>query len=191
RDQKPFDALTKAIIPELKDSATSGLQIWSAASSTGQEPLSITMSILEEFGSSVNFHLDATDISSKALDKCKSGVYTGLDVQRGLPIQLLMKYFINANDNQWTAKPELLGRVSYDSFNLLTGNFPFQKYHIIFCRNVLIYQNQANKHKIMEKLTDALKTGGYLILGAGESLVGMNVGLKTKTVANCMVFQKE
>ena len=99
------------------------IKIWSCASSTGQEPLSILMTIKENFPNipSNAVSLLATDISQEALKKCKSGKYSNLDVQRGLPITLLMKYFEKNIDDSWMAKPELMNLVHYESFNLLTS----------------------------------------------------------------------
>jgi chemotaxis protein methyltransferase CheR len=124
RDEKPFHVLVNDIIPaicELKKSKT--INIWSCASSTGQEPLSIMMSVKEaqEVGkvdSGVIVNFKATDISTKALDKAKAGVYSGLDVQRGLPIQVMIKYFESDNSGSWKAKSSIHSPISYSSFNL-------------------------------------------------------------------------
>lgn len=191
RDDKPFEALANDIIPMIYESTKSkNIRIWSCASSTGQEPLSILMSILEKYNNEYTIDFEATDISSKALAKASSGQYTNLDVQRGLPIQLLVKYFDSVANNEWKAKPELHSKVKYSEFNLLTGRYPLNKYHVIFCRNVLIYQDKENKNAILEKLSDALRPGGFLILGAGESLIGTGMNLDQITLSNCMVFQK-
>ncbi|MBT4793536.1 MAG: protein-glutamate O-methyltransferase CheR [Halobacteriovoraceae bacterium] len=191
RDTKPFDALAKDMIPAIQAQYPhETINIWSCASSTGQEPLSIIMSIFENLGSATRFTFDATDISTKALSKAKSGLYTGLDVQRGLPIQLLMKYFEQKEDNEWQAKSEILSKVNYSSFNLFTGPFVPEKYHVIFCRNVLIYQDTENKVEILHKLAKTLKPGGFLILGAGESLIGTKTDLAQKSLQNSMVFQR-
>jgi chemotaxis protein methyltransferase CheR len=191
RDNKPFDALASDIIPLInKNFNTKNLKIWSCASSTGQEPLSIIMTILEKYGSEYSINFDATDISTKALAKAKSGQYTNLDVQRGMPVQLLVKYFDNLESGDWKAKPEVLNKVTYGEFNLFTGAFPLNKYHVIFCRNVLIYQESKNKNEILESIASSLAPGGFLILGAGESLIGTGTALEQVTLGNCMVFQK-
>ena len=117
-------------------------------------------------------------------------MYTNLEVQRGLPITLLMKYFDNQDDGTWVAKSELHSKINYQEFNLLTGQFPTMKYDIIFCRNVLIYQEMKNKNEIMQKLYDALKPGGFLLMGAGESMIGTTVEFKQETHSNMMVFRK-
>ena len=134
--------------------------------------------------------LTATDISTKAIDKCKSGVYSNLEAQRGLPISLLMKYFDNQDDGSWKAKSELTSQVNYGFFNLLTDNYPLNKYDVIFCRNVLIYQDKENKDAIMHNLYAALKPGGFLLMGAGESMIGSTVEFNQKSYSNMMVFRK-
>ena len=195
RDIKPFAALTNDIIPSLlARNAGKSIDIWSCASSTGQEPLSILMSIKENLpklkDSQIRF--SATDISSKALAKAKSATYTNLDVQRGLPINLLMKYFDNnEQDGSWTAKSDLAKGVQYGEFNLLSGIFPFSKYDVIYCRNVLIYQDAENKDQIIHNLLKALKPNGYLIMGAGESMIGTTVSYTQETLSGMMVFRKE
>ena len=193
RDNKPFTALTKDIIPNLaKENPGGMISIWSCASSTGQEPLSILMSIMENNPtlSTSQLEIYATDISSKALDKCRSGNYSNLEVQRGLPITMLMKYFDNEEDGSWTAKKSLSSKIHYDEFNLLTSVYPQNRYDIIFCRNVLIYQDQENKDKILHKMLESLRPGGYFIMGAGESLIGTTVSMDQNTLSDMMVFRK-
>lgn len=193
RDQKPFDALTNDIIPRLlNENSHRAISIWSCASSTGQEPLSILMSISEKCPTlSLNqINFEATDISENALAKAKSGTYSNLDVQRGLPIDLLVKYFENnEKDSSWSVKSDLLKHVDYSEFNLLTGMFPVNKYDVIFCRNVLIYQDSQNKDKIIHQLLSALKPHGYLIMGAGESMIGTTVKYTQETISGMMVFR--
>jgi chemotaxis protein methyltransferase CheR len=195
RDIKPFTALTNDIIPSLlKDNPSKPIDIWSCASSTGQEPLSILMSIREHCPTvkDAQIRFNATDISTKALAKAKSATYTNLDVQRGLPVNLLMKYFDNnEQDGSWTAKPSIANGVQYGEFNLLTGSFPISKYDVIYCRNVLIYQDAENKDKIMHNLLSALKPNGFLIMGAGESMIGTSVTYTQESLSGMMVFRKE
>ena len=196
RDEKPFKALVNDMIPQIAEQKGNNLlNIWCCASSTGQEPLSIMMSIKEaqeqdkvSKGTLISFK--ATDISTKALDKAKSGIYTGLDVQRGLPIQLMVKYFTNDDKGNWVAKPDILSPIQYGSFNLFSTIYPAEQYDIIFCRNVLIYQDQENKKRILENIAKTLKPGGFLILGAGESLIGTDLDLTQLSLSNALVFQK-
>ena len=185
RDKNPFNALKNHIMPERKGS----LSIWSCACSSGQEPLSILMTILEhEPTRSVD--IMATDISKTILEKAQAGVYNSLEVQRGLSDTLLNKYFQKADEKNWQARAELLNKIKYSHFNLFSENYPIKKFDVIFCRNVLIYQNQQNKKKILENLYSCLKPGGYLIMGAGESLIGCKVELEQKSYDGTMVFKK-
>ena len=195
RDVKPFKALTNEAIPLiLKNFPTCPtINIWSAACSFGQEAYSILMSIDKKCGPSIfnQVSIDATDISTEALDKAKSGIYNGLDVQRGLPITELMKYFEQLENEDWKIQPRLSDKLNLSEFNLLKGNFPTNRYHIIFCRNVLIYQDKENKNKIFNKLYQALKPNGFLFLGNGESLIGMETDFIRFDMNDITVYQKK
>lgn len=196
RDLKPFKALAKGIIPVLQTefSGLTSLNIWSCACSTGQEVYSIKIA-LDSFGDSKTMprlNIDASDISDEALRKAKLGKYTGLEVQRGLPAPFLIKYLEKTDDSDfWSIKNELRSSINFFKFNLLTGTYPLPKYHIIFCRNVLIYQNQENKQKILSNLAESLKPGGFLILGAGESLIGMKLPFKHIELEGAWFYRKE
>jgi chemotaxis protein methyltransferase CheR len=108
-------------------------------------------------------------------------VYTGLEVQRGLPAQLLVKFFQQLEPEKWQVDQSLKNKSKFYEFNLLTDAFPLEKFHVIFCRNILIYQDKENKTKILNNLYKALKVGGVLVLGSGESLVGLDTPLQ-----NCL-----
>lgn len=196
RDIKPFKSLGKAVIPLLKErfKGSPVINIWSCASSTGQEIYSIQMAI-DSFGNSAQnppLKIDASDISDDALRRAKEGIYSGLEVQRGLPAPFLIKYFTKTTDSEnWAIKNDLKTSVNFFKFNLLTDIFPKEKYHIIFCRNVLIYQNQENKKAILANICHALKPGGILLFGAGESLIGMNFPLKHIELEGAWFYQKE
>lgn len=194
RDLKPFKAFAKEGAEYLKETFPNAItyQIWSAACSTGQEPLSLYMS-LDSFGSGVDlnkFKIEASDISQEALKKAKGGVYTGLEVQRGLPANLLIKYFTQVEE-EWKVSDELKNRITFKTVNLLTDTFPENQYHVIFCRNVLIYQDMNNKKMILKKISESLKPGGLLFMGAGESLIGVDVPLKQKELGKAYCYVKE
>lgn len=177
RDTKPFDALREAVFPALLGSRPAGqkIRIWSAACSTGQEPYSMAM-LLEEDRARFNpdrFEIIATDLSPSALKKAASGVYSQFEVQRGLPIQMLVKYFDKDND-RWALKETIRNRVSFRPFNLLHDPAPLGTFDIIFCRNVLIYFDQDTKVAIMGRLTKALRPDGYISLGGSESALGLS-----------------
>ncbi len=194
RDLKPFKAFAKEGMDYLKETFPNSISynIWSAACSTGQEPLSLLMA-LDSFGDKLNlnkYKIEASDISTNALDKAKKGLYTGLEVQRGLPANLLIQYFSQVEDN-WQVNKDLHNKISFKKLNLLTESFPLNEYHIIFCRNVLIYQDMENKKKILSKISDAIKPGGLLFMGAGESLIGVDIPMKQLELGKAFCYVKD
>jgi len=176
RDKIPFDHLRNSIVPGLIQAraARKSLRIWSAASSTGQEPFSIAM-CLKEMGAALagwRIEIVATDLSQEVLEKCKAGVYSQFEVQRGLPIQLLMKYFTQASD-VWKLNADVRSMVQFRQLNLLQDFSHLGTFDVIFCRNVLIYFDQDTKAVIFERMAKLLEADGTLLLGAAESVVGI------------------
>lgn len=176
RDKIPFDHLRDNIMPGLIQAraARKSLRIWSAASSTGQEPYSIAM-CLKEMGAALagwRIEIVATDLSQEVLEKSRAGVYSQFEVQRGLPIQLLMKYFTQSGD-VWQLKADVRAMVQFRQLNLLQDFSHLGTFDVIFCRNVLIYFDQDTKAVIFERMAKALETDGTLLLGAAESVVGI------------------
>jgi chemotaxis protein methyltransferase CheR len=176
RDKIPFDHLRDSIMPDLikARAARKSLRIWSAASSTGQEPYSIAM-CLKEMGAALagwRIEIVATDLSQEVLEKCKAGVYSQFEVQRGLPIQLLMKYFAQASD-VWQLNADVRSMVQFRQLNLLQDFSHLGAFDVIFCRNVLIYFDQDTKAMIFERMAKLLEADGTLLLGAAESVVGI------------------
>ncbi|OUR96375.1 hypothetical protein A9Q84_08460 [Halobacteriovorax marinus] len=193
RDIVPFKILTEYLIPNIQETKAVGtINVWSAAASTGQEIYSILMSLSEKYPDLLSkMTFEASDISCEALDKAKLGLYNGLDVQRGLPIAQLMKYFEQLSDENWQVKQEFTRKVNFFKFNLLKEEYPKAKYDIIYCRNVLIYQDMPNKQLIVNKLYASMKPGGYLVLGNGESFIGLETKLKRETFNNLTVYRRE
>jgi chemotaxis protein methyltransferase CheR len=193
RDVKPFTTLSKKIIQDIfKAYPTGDIKVWSAASSTGQEAYSILMSLknsLDE-ASFAKINVEGSDISTQALDRAKSGIYNGLEVQRGLPAPLLIKFFEQLEPEKWKINSELIGKARFFEFNLLTGQYPVDKFQIIFCRNILIYQDKANKLNILNNLYKALKKDGVLILGSGESLIGLETAFERVVYDELTVYKK-
>jgi chemotaxis protein methyltransferase CheR len=176
RDKIPFDHLRDSILPELARSraARHSIRVWSAACSTGQEPYSIAM-CLREFGPALSGwrnEIVATDLSQEVLEKSKAGLYSQFEVQRGLPIQLLVKYF-NQLGEFWQLSADIRGMVQHRQLNLLQDFSHLGKFDVIFCRNVLIYFDQETKTTIFERMARMLEPDGYLMLGAAESVVGI------------------
>lgn len=192
RDIKPFNALSNSIVPRiLQENRLNSLNVWCAACSTGQEPYSVAMEVKEKCPQ-VNFstfNIDASDISPGALEKAKRGEYLETEVKRGLSPELLTKYF-NKKERDYAISPLIKGKVNFRHGNLVTDPFPIGKYHIVFCRNVLIYHSQENRQKVLSGLAQSLVEGGVLFLGSGESLIGFDVPFKQEMIDGCMVFRK-
>ncbi len=177
RDQKPFDQMRQFILPRFKEthSATSRMRVWSAACSNGQEPYSLAMCMLEESAKMAGYGYDiiATDISNRVLDKARSGIYTQFEIQRGLPITMMLKYFKQLPDNTWQANETLRSMASFREANLLQPFTALGKFDLILCRNVLIYFDEPTKRDILERMAQILNPGGFLMLGSTESTMGI------------------
>ncbi|WP_441276651.1 CheR family methyltransferase [Tardiphaga sp. 172_B4_N1_3] len=176
RDKVPFDHLRDVVLPEMIQAraARKSLRIWCAAASTGQEPYSIAMTIKEMSAQLAGWRIEiiGTDISQQVLEKSKSGIYTQFEVQRGLPIQLLVKYFKQTGE-MWQINPEIRSMIQYKPLNLLQDFSSMGKFDIVFCRNVLIYFDQDMKTQIFGRLAKCTEPDGFLALGAAETVVGL------------------
>ncbi len=181
RDKIPFDHFRDTIMPALLVARASQkrIRIWCAAASTGQEPYSLAMS-LREMGSQLagwRTEILATDFSLEVLEKAKAGVYSQFEVQRGLPIQMLVKYFTQVGE-LWQIAPEIRAMVQYRPFNLLHDCAQLGRFDVVFCRNVLIYFDQKTKIEVLERIARVLEPDGYLVLGAAETVVGLTSSFK-------------
>ena len=176
RDKIPFDHMRETILPALTKARANRrtLRIWSAACSTGQEPYSIAM-LLREAGQALagwRVEIVATDLAQSVLEKSKAGMFSQFEVQRGLPIQLLVKYFTQVGE-LWQLNADIRGMVQHRQLNLLQDFSQLGMFDVIFCRNVLIYFDQDTKAAIFERLAKQLEPDGMLMLGAAESVVGI------------------
>lgn len=181
RDKTPFDNLKGHILPKLMEARATRktIRIWCAAASSGQEPYSIAM-ILKELGAKAagwRFEIVGTDISNDVLDKARKGAYTQFEVQRGLPITMLVKYFTQEGD-AWYIKDEVKKMVKFQKFNLLDNVRGLGQFDVVFCRNVLIYFNQETKGQVLERVRGALADDGALFLGAAETILGVSEKFK-------------
>jgi chemotaxis protein methyltransferase CheR len=151
------------------------LRIWSAACSTGQEAYSLAMILKEQSAKLAGWNIEivGTDISHEVLARAQSGIYTQFEVQRGLPIQLLVKYFKQDGD-KWQLVPEIRNMVRYKEFNLLGEPAALGGFDVIFCRNVLIYFDQKAKTAILERMSKLLPPDGLLYLGGAETVLGVS-----------------
>ncbi|WPZ37082.1 protein-glutamate O-methyltransferase [Thalassobaculum sp. OXR-137] len=176
RDMKPFDNLRDILLPELMKTraASKRIRIWSAACSSGQEPYSIAM-LLTELGAKVagwRFEIVATDLSTEIITRAKQGTYSQFEVQRGLPITMLVKYFAQEGD-KWRISDKIRNMVQYREFNLLDHPRMLGQFDIVFCRNVLIYFDQPTKTKVLAGIADQMAPDGGLYLGGAETVLGI------------------
>ena len=193
RDTKVFNAIEKVVLDLLR-SKKSKIQIWSAASSTGQESLSVSMLINElslKIKEKISFSILATDISERVLGKAKTGIYTQLEVQRGLPITYLTKYFTKTENDQWKVSQKISENIEFKRQNLKEPFLMSDKFDLVLCRNVLIYQNVEGKEKILSKILDVLSPGGFLVLGAGESLIGISTEFEQVNRDGVIFYRKK
>jgi chemotaxis protein methyltransferase CheR len=176
RDKIPFDHFRESIMPEILRARASrkSVRIWCAAGSTGQEPYSLAMCLKEMAAGLNGFRAEilATDLSQEVIEKSKSGIYSQFEVQRGLPIQMLVKYFKQTGE-LWQINADVRAMVHHRQLNLLHDFSQLGTFDVIFCRNVLIYFDQETKVNIFNRLARVIEPVGFLVLGAAETVVGL------------------
>ncbi len=181
RDKLPFEHFRNTIMPALlaARAAQRRIRIWCAATSTGQEPYSLAMTLKEMGRTIAGWRIDiiATDISTEVLEKAKAGIYSQFEVQRGLPIQLLVKYFAQIGET-WQVVPELRAMVTFKPHNLLNDFSHLGSFDLVFCRNVLIYFDQETKIGVLDRMARVMERDGYLVLGAAETVIGLTGSFK-------------
>ncbi|QDT64258.1 CheR family methyltransferase [Calycomorphotria hydatis] len=194
RDRTPFDELKSRLLPELISARKMQrkLRIWCAAGSTGQEPYSILMTLDEAFPElrHWNIELVATDLATEPIRKAKEGIYSQFEVQRGLPIQNLVKHFDQVEAG-WQIKEEIRNRVRWEQLNLLESFQHLFTFDIIFCRNVLIYFDTPTKTEILTRMHRQLHPDGFLILGAAETVIGVTEQYKRYSDCRAAVYRPD
>jgi len=192
RDIHPFDALRQQILPSLieKRSKERSLSIWSNACSSGQEVYTITMMIREYFPELLGWKLRivASDLSTQILDKAKQGCFNQTEVNRGLPMPMLLKNF-EKKGLTWQIKEEVRKMVEFRVVNLVDPFPTMTSFDIVFLRNVLIYFAPETKQDILNKVTRVMKPDGYLFLGGAETTMNLNVSLKRELVGKASCYR--
>jgi chemotaxis protein methyltransferase CheR len=177
RDQKPFEQFTNLVTPHMLENRAKQrtFRVWSAACSSGQEPYTLAMLLKENASKLAGWRIEivATDLSNEILDKAREGLYSQFEVQRGLPIGLLVKYFKQVGD-RWQIDAGIRQMVKFQQFNLLNNPSALGRFDVIFCRNVLIYFDPPTKTVVLGKLADLLAEDGFLYLGGAETVLGMS-----------------
>ncbi|HLH12882.1 MAG TPA: protein-glutamate O-methyltransferase CheR [Methylovirgula sp.] len=176
RDRTPFDNFRKVTIPQLLEARKQvrSLRIWCAACSTGQEPYSLAMILDEEAQKLSGWRIDilATDLSRNVIAAAREGLYTQFEMQRGLPISQLLRYFSQEGD-RWRINEHMRSRVRFEEFNLLSSYAELGRFDVIFCRNVLIYFDVPTRQDILNRMAKLLAPDGCLVLGATETVIGL------------------
>lgn len=189
RDSKPFEAMKKHIFPRFQTSSSNKqLNIWCAACSSGQEPYTVAMILRELFNlSQWNIKIIATDISENILAKAKRGIYSQLEVGRGLPPAYQNKYFTHCEEG-WQVKDVLKQMIEFRQVNLVGNWSMLPSMDLILMRNVLIYFDNETKKTIFNKIKKTLKPAGYLFLGSSESPVFLDTTFEANDVENAVCY---
>ncbi len=176
RDGRPFQQFRALVLPSLLErrAADKHLRIWCAASSSGQEPFSLAMILREERARLQDWRIEilGTDLSTELLERAEAGLYTQFEVQRGLPITYLVKYFTQIGD-KWELSQDIRRTVDFRPFNLLDDPGEFGRFDVVFCRNVLIYLDRADRAAVLDRVAGLMPADGILYLGGGETVFGI------------------
>jgi chemotaxis protein methyltransferase CheR len=190
RDPTVYDALRSELIPTLqrRRQPVRSLRIWSAACSSGQEPYSLAIMLLEAGLFDWKIEILGTDLSSRILARAAAGEYMQMEVNRGLPAPLLVKYFKRAGLN-WQIKEEVRRVVRFSPFDLRQTASLLGSFDLILCRNVMIYFDTETRKGILARLRGALNPGGYLLLGASETTFNMDPGFLRRNAGSTVAYQ--
>jgi chemotaxis protein methyltransferase CheR len=183
RDGTPFRNFSDVIMPALIAARADErrIRIWCAAASTGQEPYSVAMSI-KDARALVGWRVEilATDLCGEALERARAGRYSKFEVQRGLPIRHLIKYFEQCDD-LWQISPEIRTMVRFRQFNLLDDFAPLGTFDVVICRNVLVHFDQPTRSEVLRRIACIIPPDGYLVLGADETVIGLTEAFRPMT----------
>jgi chemotaxis protein methyltransferase CheR len=190
REATQYEALKSTILPELmaERQVTRRINVWSAAASTGQEAYSLAMLLLEMGLSNWNISIVGTDLSDQVLQRARAGKYLQIEVNRGLPAALLVKYF-RREGLEWQLKDEVRRLVRFEQDDLRWGTSAMGPFDLVFCRNVLIYFDVETKRKILARLGRALAPGGHLLLGGSETTLNLDDRFVRRPVGAAMLYQ--
>jgi len=174
RDITPFRALTGHILPALTAERPHlrSLRVWSAACSTGQEPYSIAMALLQA-APTVLVNITATDISQEVLRRGRAGRYSQLEMNHGLPALMLVQHFTRAGI-EWELSQEIRSKVTFSQHNLLKAPPQGGPFDVIFLRNVLIYFDRETRGRVFRRMREVIRPGGFLLLGGAETPLGID-----------------
>ncbi len=189
RDPAQYEAIRTVLLPRLIEERrdTKRLRFWSAAASTGQEAYSLAMRLVEAGLSDWNIQILATDFSSKVLERARSGKYQQIEVNRGLPAALLVKYF-RQSGAEWQLSDQVRRMVVFETIDLRSSMRALGPFDLVFCRNVMIYFDTQTKKNILKQLHGTMFRGGWLMLGGVETAFGVEEFFERRTVGNAPVY---
>lgn len=173
RDAAVLDTIATAVQAMREQAPNRSIRVWSAGCSMGQEPLSLAMLFDEQVEANGGRmpEIVATDVSEAALARARLGRFSQFEIQRGLPIRRMIRWFDSVGGD-WAAKPELVRQISFRRLNLVADPLPSGKFDVVLCRNVLLYLSPSLRRQVLDRLATVLRPGGLLVLGAGETVIG-------------------
>jgi len=189
RDPAHYEAIRKVLLPRLRQDRLDQkkLRFWSAAASTGQEAYSLAMLLLEEGFGDWNIQILGTDFSSQVLERARSGKYHQIEVNRGMPASLLIKYFRRSGVD-WQLSEAICRMVHFETVDLRKSMGSLGPFDLVFCRNVMIYFDAATKRSMLKQLHGTLFKGGWLLLGGAETAFGAEEWFEKQNVNNATVY---
>lgn len=189
RDPAHYAAIRSGLLPRLREQRREGrrLRFWSAAASTGQEAYSLAMTLLEEAFADWDIQIMGTDFSARVIARARAARYQQIEVNRGLPVSLLIKYFTRAGV-EWQLHDEPRRLARFEEIDLRQNIRALGIFDLIFCRNVMIYFDSATRIKLLEQLRDCLEPGGWLLLGVAESANEITRWFDRQTIAGATVY---
>ena len=189
RDPAHYEAIRTVLLPRLKEDRrdTRKLRFWSAAASTGQEAYSLAMLLLDDVLSDWNIQILGTDFSSQVLERARSGKYQQIEVNRGLPASLLVKYFRRSGVD-WQLSEQVRRMARFETIDLRKSMRALGPFDLVFCRNVLIYFDAGTRKEILKELHGTLFRGGWLLLGGAETAFGVEEWFERQTVGGATVY---
>ena len=189
RDPAHYEAIRNFLLPRLKEErkGTRSLRFWSAAASTGQEAYSLAMLLRGENLPDWNIQILGTDFSSVVVERAKSATYQQIEVNRGLPAALLVKYFLRKG-MEWQLNDEIRNMARFETIDLRNSMRTLGPFDLVFCRNVLIYFDNETKRRILKELHSTLFRGGWLLLGGSETAFGVDEWFDKQSIGNTTVY---
>jgi chemotaxis protein methyltransferase CheR len=189
RDPRQYEAIRTVLLPKLRQEqrGARGLRFWSAASSTGQEAYSLAMLLMEEGVADLHIEILGTDFCSKVVERARSGIYQQIEVNRGLPTSLLVKYF-ERSGLVWKLNETVRRMARFERIDLRNSMRSLGPFDLVFCRNVMIYFDEETKRKVLKEIHGTLYRGGWLLLGGTETVSGLDEWYERQTLGNITVY---